>query len=159
MKYLMEEAGANKDAAHPIHATALYNAARFDQTAAVQYLLDQGCDINAATTRYLRKTPLHEAVSRPAAYRADASIDSYVATVKLASLSAVDGNGQTPFNVADTDEIKQLLLDEEKRRRDHGSKRCLEEDMYVQPASKAARREEQGDDDDDDDDDDYNDLR
>ena len=158
MKYLVEEAGANRDAAHPIHATALYNAARFDQTAAAQYLLDQECDVNAATTRYLRKTPLHQAVSRPAAYRTDASMDSYVATVKLlllygASLTAVDGNGQTPFNVADMDEIKQLLLDEEKRRRDHGFKRCLEEDKYVQPASKAARREEEGDDDDDDDDD------
>jgi hypothetical protein len=89
-----------------------------------------------------------------------------VAVTKLllmygASLTALDATGRTPAQAAG-DDTRQLLVDEAARRQDnHGFKRCLEEDKYVQeeePAAKERRlREEVEVDDDDDDDDDEED--
>ena len=130
-----------------------------------QVLRDAGCDVNAPR-RLDDATPLHLAVQPhphtvvPMQRRLDA-IRVLLLSGAGASLTALDHNGQRPIKRAKLcpdPRVNGLLEAEEMSRRDHGFKRCLEEDRYVQPASKEARREGlEGEDDSDDDDDDDND--
>ena len=149
VKYLMEEAGVDKENISMGGWTPLAWAVQTGRTVVMKYLLDQGCGVDVTAHG---ATPLHHAVS-----------GCRVAAVKFlllygASITAVEENGRTPFDYAHDEEIHQLLLDEEKRRRDHGFKRYREDDMYVQeegPVSKARRLKEEVEEDDDVNDDDY----
>ena len=77
--------------------------------AVLRYLLEQGADKNKATVHGV--TPLHVA-----AMQGHAEVLSYLMR-SGASLNARQVGDALPIDVATNDEIKQLIRDEEKRRR------------------------------------------
>ena len=62
-----------------------------------------------------------------------------------ADLNARDDRGNLPIDLADTEEIKQAIRDEPRRRMDHGHKRATEQDRHPNAATSASaeEREEQ----------------
>ena len=85
----------------------------------VQCLLEHGVDVNkAATDHYL--TPLHIAVE-------EGHIDVAVCLMEhgMADLNARTRYGQRPMDFARNEDMKEVIVNEEKRRRDHGFKRSM----------------------------------
>lgn len=46
-------------------------------------------------------------------------------------MTAGNGFSLTPIEITSNEEIEHMLFNEEKRRRDHGFKRYMEEDKYM----------------------------
>ena len=116
VQYLLEH-GADKDKAMNVGATSLYMAAQNGHLPVVQYLLEYGADVNKTTNDGV--TPLHIA-----------AINGHAEVLTClfnwgASLTARDDEGDLPIDWAANEVIKQLIRDEEIRRRDHGYKRAV----------------------------------
>jgi len=155
------EHGADKEATPDVSRnTALIVAADQGHVAVVEYLLEQGCNIEH-TNRYGR-TALHEAARH-----------GYLEVAQLlmrwgANLNARSNVGDLPIDLAiryGHDAVADAIRAEEIRRRDHGLKRDRStiEGTEEHEASRRPRVEEEkqkeeevdlSDDDDDDDDDD-----
>ena len=94
----------------------LYMATQNRHLPVVQYLLDQGADVNKSADG--GTTPLHAA-----AHFSHAEVVTCLMKWG-ASLNAKD-DGDLPIDMTDDEAIKQLIRDEEIRRRDHGYKRAV----------------------------------
>ena len=141
VQYLIEQ-GADKNKANNDCADPLSVAAHNGHLPVVRYLLEQGVDVNKATihgatplfiavqdghlnvARYLLEqgadkdkarndgaTPLHFAANLGKCEMLSCLMSSG------ASLTATDGNNYLPIDVAANEKIKQLIRNEEKRRR------------------------------------------
>ena len=60
-----------------------------------------------------------------------------------ADLNARNNNGQLPIDIARTEEIKQAIRDEPRRRMDHGHKRATEQDRHPNAAASASAYQEE----------------
>ena len=60
-----------------------------------------------------------------------------------ADLIAENDRGQLPIDVARTEEIKQAIRDEPRRRLDHGHKRATEQDRHPNAAAPASAQQEE----------------
>ena len=152
--------------------TALSAAAKNNHFAVVQYLVEQGADMNKGNTEGAGVAPLHYVCSRGhlevAQYlleqgadrdKADnygrsplhyAAADGRLETAKLLMAYGADLNvrnkyGQLPIDMEhhNTEEIKQAIRDEPRRRMDEApGKRCTEEDRHPNAATSARFEEE-----------------
>jgi hypothetical protein len=95
--------------------------------------LDEGVDLEAAD--YRRWTALHLA-----AHRGNINILSLLLSYG-ANLDAKNNRGDLPIDLADTEEIKQAIRDEEIRR-DHRFKRIPAADLLPAPATAASDTKE-----------------
>ena len=117
----LSEQGVDKESADQDGTTALIYAAKNGHLAVSQWLLEQGADVNKATKSGY--TPLHYAALYgcievvPCLMNWGAFLTAKVESGYLA--------GQPPIGVTDDEAIKQLIRDEETRRRDHGYKRAV----------------------------------
>ena len=88
----------------------------------VQYLVEElGVDVNKATTEATRSlTPLHIAVR-------EGHTDVAVCLMErgMADLNARTSDGQRPMDFAINEEMRQAIVNEEIRRRDHGFRRAV----------------------------------
>ena len=60
-----------------------------------------------------------------------------------ADLNARNNNDQLPIDIARTEEIKQAIRDEPRRRMDHGHKRATEQDRHPNAAASASAYQEE----------------
>ena len=121
VQYLLEQRVDKDKAANNGDATPLFIAALKGHLAVVECLVEEpGVDVNKATTDGNGFTPLHSAVE-------NGHIDIVVCLMErgMANLNARTRDGRRPMDVADNDEMKQAIINEEKRRRDHGFKRSV----------------------------------
>ena len=130
------EQGADKDKASYSGITSLNIASYKGHLDVVRHLLEQGADRDKSCNNGW--TPLHRAAH-----------EGHLETVMLlmsygADLNAKTNEGLLPIDVADTEEIKQSIRDEPRRRMDHGHKRATEQDRY--PHAAASALEQQKDD-------------
>ena len=121
VQWLSEQEGANKEVVDVEGYTTLILAARSGHLAVIEWLLEQGADVNKATIRGF--TALHWACNL---------CHFEVVTCLMnwgASLTARISSGYfvnlLPIDFVDNQAIKQLIRDEETRRRDHGYKRAV----------------------------------
>ena len=100
-----------------------------------RYLLEQGADRDKANTGGW--TALHFA-----------AIFGFLEITLLimsygANLNAKTNDGDLPIDVALTEEIRQAIRDEPRRRMDHGHKRATEPDRYINVATKVSAQHEE----------------
>ena len=62
-----------------------------------------------------------------------------------ADLNAMCKDGKLPIDVARTEEMKQAIRDEPRRRMDHGHKRATEQDRHPDAATSASAQQEDED--------------
>jgi ankyrin repeat protein len=88
----------------------------------VQYLVEElGVDVNKATNEASGSvTPLHIAVQQD-------HVDVAVCLMErgMADLNARTRDGHRPMDLAISEEMREAIVNEEKRRRDHGFKRTV----------------------------------
>ena len=116
----------------------LHYAAHYGHLEVARYLLEQGAERDKATID--GKTSLHLA-----------AIWGHLEIAKLlmvygADLNARNNDGQLPIDVALTEEIKQAIRDEPRRRMDHGHKRATEQDRHPNAAASASAQQKAEDD-------------
>ena len=113
--------------------TALMTASCFDRIDVVRYLLEQGADRDKADVNV--RTSLHLE-------------DGCLETAKLlmvygADLNARDNDSQLPIDVARTEEIKQAIRDEPRRRMDEApGKRATDQDRHPNAATSASAQQD-----------------
>ena len=117
VQYLLEQ-GADKDKATNDGATPLYVAAQNDHSAIVQCLLEKGADVGKAVIDGW--TPLHAA-----ARFGQADVVSCLMNWGASLTARTTDTGDLPIDVTGNEATKQLIRDEEQRRRDHGYKRAV----------------------------------
>ena len=132
-QYLVEQ-GATLDKADNHGSTPLLVAAANGHLEVCRYLLEQGADRDKA---YINGyTPLHYA----------ALCGHLEVTMLLmsygADLNARNNNDRLPIDVAHTEEMKQAIRDEPRRRIDHGHKRATEQDRHPNAATSASAKQE-----------------
>ena len=101
----------------------------------VRHLLEQGADRDKANNRGF--TPLHFAAQ-----------NGHLETTKLLMFYGTDLNARTksgllPIDVATTEEIRQAIRDEPRRRMDHGHKRATEQDRHPAAVTSASAQQEE----------------
>ena len=133
-QYLVEQ-GATLDKANSKGHTPLVAAVRTGQLEATRYLLEQGADRDKANNGC---TPLHHA-----------AMNGHLEIAMLlmsygADLNARTNDGRLPIDVARTEEIKQAIRDEPRRRMDHGHKRATEQNRHPNAATSASAQQEEG---------------
>ena len=135
VRYLVEQ-GAAMEKMDRYGKTSLMFASKEGRLEVARYLLEQGADRDK--TDDVRRTPLHHAV-----------YNGHLETAKLlmvygADLNARDDRGQLPIELrwANTEEIKQAIRDEPRRRLDHGHKRATEQDRNANAAASAPAQQE-----------------
>ena len=122
VQYLLEQ-GADKEKTTNNGASPLWIAAQNGHLNVDQKLLEDPyvVDVNKASTDALgRYTPLHIAV-------ANGHIDVAICLMErgMADMNARNTDSQRPMDLALNDEMRQAIINEEKRRRDHGFKRAV----------------------------------
>ena len=110
--------GADKDKADNGGCSPLYSAAVEGHLPVVQYLLEQGADVNKAANN--GATPLHIA-----AQDGHADVVSCLMNWGASLTARITADSRLPIDIATNEAIKQLIRDEEIRRRDHGYKRAV----------------------------------
>ena len=88
----------------------------------MEWLLEQGADVNKATSGGW--TALHEAASKNRNFSVTCLMN-WGADLTAKTHANVWNAGQFPIDVAHNEAIKQLIRDEETRRRNHGYKRAV----------------------------------
>ena len=133
VEYLVEQ-GASLDKANNRGCTPLSGAAYRGHLEIARYLLEQGADRDKASN--YGSTPLHHA-----------AINGLEITMLLmsygADLNVRTNSDQLPIDVARTEEIKQAIRDEPRRRMDHGHKRATEQDRHPNAATSASVQQEE----------------
>ena len=109
VQYLLEQ-GADKDRAGNEGRVPLFIAAAGGHLAIVRLLVEQGVDVNRAAND--GTTPLHFA-----AYNGHAEVLSYLMSEGASLTARLVEYGNLPIDMTTNEEIKQLIRDEEKRRR------------------------------------------
>ena len=136
VRYLVEQGADMENVSGLGKWTALMTASCFGREDVVRYLLEQGAnrDKKASTDG---RTSLHLA----AKYR---HLDiAKLLMVYGADLNARSNNGHLPIDVADTEEIKQAIRDEPRRRMDDApGKRATYQDRHPNAATSAATLQE-----------------
>ena len=132
--------GADMEMADSVGYTPLINASFNGHLDVVRYLLEQGANRDKAECT--GRTPLHVAASV-----------GYLKIAKLlmvygADLNAKDKNGMLPIDMGHaTEEIKQAIRDEPRRRMDEApGKRATEQDRHPNAAVSAQQENEDKDD-------------
>ena len=101
----------------------------------VRYLLEQGA--NREKADHVGHTSLHIAAQQGHLEIAQ------LLMVYGADLNARNNRGQLPINMPGaTEEIKQAIRDEPRRRLDHGHKRATEQDRHPNAATSASAQQE-----------------
>ena len=142
VQYLVEQ-GASLDKANDSGWTPLISAASSGHLKVARSLLEQGADRDKADNDGW--TPLHCAAQQ-----------GCLETAKLlmsygADLNARTDYGGLPIDVAYTEEMKQAIRDEPRRRMDHGHKRATEQDRHPNVAASASAQQEEEDEDEEED--------
>ena len=117
VQYLLEH-GADKDKLNNNGASPLYMAAQNGHLVVVQYLLEHGADVNKADNNGW--SPLHIA-----ALHGHADILTCLMNWGASLTARNTATGRLPIGAAANEAIRQLIRDEEIRRRDHGYKRAV----------------------------------
>ena len=136
--YLVEH-GADMEKGATGGATPLIDAVSQGHLEVARYLLEQGADRDAKDNDGW--TPLHHA-----------AFNGHLGIAKLLMVYGSDLNARTtsgllPIDLGyhNTEEIKQAIRDEPRRRMDHGHKRATEQDRHPNAtASASAQQEEEG---------------
>ena len=133
-QYLVEQ-GATLDKANNDGWTPLLAAAVIGHLEVVRFLLEQGADRDKANNDGW--SPLHYS-----------ALQGHLETVVLlmsygADLNARTKGGQLPAVAANTEEIRQAILDEPRRRMDHGHKRATEQDRHPNASISASAQQEE----------------
>ena len=170
---LLIEQGADKNQiiGGEFERTALAVAARNDHLDVVRYLVQQGADIEKVDS-YGNSPLIHasmEGHSEVARYLLEqganrdkanlwgntslhmaAADNGRLETAKLlmvygADVNARNNNGELPIDMGylNTEEIKQAIRDEPRRRMDHGHKRATEQDRHPNAATSASAQQEE----------------
>ena len=136
VQYLVEQGAAidKTTADHNRSYTPLSGAAYAGYLEITRYLLEQGADRDKADGD--GETPLHDA-AREGHLEIAMLLMSYGT-----DLNARNKYGELPIDVAVTDEIKQAIRDEPRRRMDHGHKRATEQDRHPNAAASASAQQE-----------------
>ena len=130
VRYLVEQ-GADMEKEDRYGCTPLNSACYNGNIEVARYLLEQGADRDKADE--LDETPLHNAVE-----------SGNLVTVKLlmmygADLNAQDYYGRLPIDVARTEEIRQAIRDEPRRRMDEApGKRATDQDLQFNVSASGA---------------------
>ena len=130
IRFLVEQ-GGNIEMSDSAGWTPLFFATWKGHFEIVGYLLEQGA--NRDMTDSSRGTPLHLAAEL-----------GHLETAKLlmvygADLNARNVRGELPIDMTHTEEMKQAILDEPRRRMDEApGKRCTEEDRHPNAATLAS---------------------
>ena len=135
-QYLVEQ-GAILDKITEDKWTPLFAAVAFGELEVTRYLLEQGADRDKTNSHGF--TPLHYA-ARQGHLEIAMLLMSYGA-----DLNARSNNDVLPIDVADSEEMKQAIRDEPRRRMDHGHKRATEQDRHPNAAVSASAQQEEGD--------------
>ena len=133
VQYLIEQ-GASLDKADNTGQTSLSGAAHCGHLELTRYLLEQGADRDKADNDGM--TPLHFAAQH-----------GHLETAMLlmsygADLNATTHYDELPIDLAGTEEIKQAIRDEPRRRMDHGLKRATEQDRHPNAVTSASAQQE-----------------
>ena len=116
------EQGADKNKATNNGVSPLFAAAQDGHLTVIQCLVEElGVDVDKATTdNYGRQTPLHAAVRND-------HIDIAVCLMErgMADLNARTIRGRRPMDLAPNEAMRQAIVNEEIRRRDHGFRRAV----------------------------------
>ena len=127
-QYLVEQ-GAALDKANSKGITPLIVASK-GELELCRYLLEKGADRDKSCNRGM--TPLHWA----------ANYGQLAIAMLLmsygADLNARNSGGHLPIDIAHTEEMKQAIRDEPRRRMDHGYKRATEQDRHPNTATSAS---------------------
>ena len=133
VQYLVEK-GASLDKKIKYGYTPLIGAIIDGRRKIARYLLKQGADRDKAANN--GKTPLHYA-----AVNGHLEIAMQLMSYG-ADLNARDNSGELPIDMADTEEIKQAIRDEPRRRMDEApGKRAIEQDRHPNTATSASAQE------------------
>ena len=160
---LLMEQGVDKDQSNSFGTTPLFYASRDGHFDVVQYLVEQGASVDKSCeasytpllgavirghleiTRYLLdqganrdkgsnagETPLHEAIRK-------GHLEIAMLLMRYgANLNVRNNRGYLPIDMARTEEIKQAILDEPRRRMDEApGKRATEQDRHPNAATSA----------------------
>ena len=117
--------------------TPLSGASYVGHLEVVRYLLEQGADRDKADID--GDTPLHDAAG-------NGHLEIAMLLMSYgADLNASNNDGQLPIDVAETEEMRQAIREEPRRRMDHGYKRATEQDRHPNAATSASAQQEVGD--------------
>ena len=164
--------GADKDATVSHGWTPLYAASCNGHLAVVRYLVEQGADMEKASSgsgwtpiivascwgrlevvRYLLEQGANRDKADNHGYTSlhFAALNGHLETAKLlmvygADLNARDRYGNLPIDVAHNEEMRQAIRDEPERRWDQQPrKRCIEQDQHPHAATSASAQQEDDD--------------
>ena len=164
VQLLLLSQGFDKDMADSSGDTALIKAAAKGHLSVVKFLVEQGADMNTPlmtplmtasvsghqeVVRYL----LEQGADRDKANNGGwtalhfAAIFGYLEIALLimsygANLNARTNDGNLPIDVGLTEEIRQAIRDEPRRRMDHGHKRATDQDRHTNAAASANAQQE-----------------
>jgi ankyrin repeat protein len=137
VRYLVEK-GADMEETDEDNYTSLNDACSSGHYEVARYLLEQGADRDTADARGC--TPLHNAADF-----GEVEIAKLL-MVYGADLNAKANNGQLPIDRAYSDEIKQAIRDEPRRRMDEApGKRATEQDRHPNVATSASAQQDEED--------------
>ena len=115
----LTDQGADMNTTNHDGCTALIIAVQRSHLEALQWLLEQGADVNKADSGGW--TPLHWAAS----FRHATILTCLMNWGASLTARSLERGGRLPIDMISNEEIKQLIRDEETRRRDHGYKRAV----------------------------------
>ena len=135
VQFLVEQ-GADMESACDDGATPLMVASEWGHLEVVRYLLEQAADRDKAASYGM--TSLHLA-----------AIHDHLEIAMLlmsygANLSARNSRRELPIDVARSEEMKQAIRDEPRRRVDHGHKRATEQDRHPNATASASAQQDDG---------------
>ena len=137
VRFLVEQR-ADMEKTGGIGLSPLHYASGGGHLEVTRYLLEQGANREKVCSIF-PGVPLHNGTSlHYAAYRGHLEIAKLL-MVYGADLNVRDYSGKLPIDYATTEEIKQAIRDEPRRRLDHGLKRATEQDRQEDE-----KEEEQG---------------
>ena len=134
VQYLVEHGASLETTANGTGVTPLLNATRFGHLEMVRHLLEQGADRDKGDIE--NYSPLHWATM----------LDLLEIAMLLmsygADLNARNGQDELPIDFARNEDMRQAILDEPRRRMDHGYKRTSRQDTHSDADTLASVQQE-----------------